>query len=408
MDDIIRPPRQNYKKNLPVNNDQQGIIKTDDPLLEPFIPPDNVETIDLDIDEPKEEFKFIPKAKSFRKKLMISVAICTVLLFIAGLLYKFEINPTVNTKSHTVLTVAKVVKINNQFVAPLTGELVSSASLASRPVTGLMIENSLAARPQSGLVDAGVVFEAVAEGGITRFLALYQEAQPQYIGPIRSTRPYFIDFALGFDASLGHVGGSPDALSDIKTLNVKDLDEFYNGSSYWRITSRAAPHNVYTSFAKLDALNQAKGYTSSTFTPFVRKNDVPQTPTASSIDFEISGSDYNPHYQYDPSTNSYLRFQDGQPHTDQQTGTQISPKVVIALVMPESLAADKDHTIYADVGSGKMYVFQDGIVSIGTWSKNNRQSQFVFKDLDGLPMKLNTGQTWISIVGNASDVTYKN
>jgi hypothetical protein len=238
-------------------------------------------------------------------------------------------------------------------------------------------------------------------------LALYQEAQPQYIGPIRSARPYYIDFDLAFNAGLGHVGGSPDAMNDIKNLGVKNLDEFYNSQAYWRITTRAAPHNVYTSFARLDALNKSKGYNSSKFTPFARKKDVPQTPTASSIDFSISSAFYSPHFQYDPATNTYKRFEGGVAHVDQQTGVQISPKVVIVLVMNQSLAADGDHTIYQDVGSGKMYVFQDGIVSEGTWAKSSRPSQFVFTDKNGLLMKLNAGQTWISIVGSASYVSYR-
>ena len=91
---------------------------------------------------------------------------------------------------------------------------------------------------QSGLAQAGVIFEAVAEGGITRYMALYQDTSPGYIGPIRnSARPYFIQWALGFDAAYAHVGGSPEAISDIQTWNVKDIDQFYNGSYYQRVTT---------------------------------------------------------------------------------------------------------------------------------------------------------------------------
>src|SRR5262249_15833287 len=121
-----------------------------------------------------------------------------------------------------------------------------------RPVTGVMIENSVQARPQSGLNQAGVVFEAIAEGGITRFLALYQDTTPDNVGPIRSARPYYEQWALGFDAGYAHVGGSPEALNDIKAWGVRDLDQFYNSGSYHRISSREAPHNVYTGITTLN------------------------------------------------------------------------------------------------------------------------------------------------------------
>lgn len=132
-----------------------------------------------------------------------------------------------------------------------------------------------------------------------------------------------------------------------------------------------------------------------------------QTPTASVIDFDISGPMYSPQFRYDPTTNTYKRFQEGEPHIDERSKAQISPKVVIALVMDKTTTSDGYHTAYKDTGSGKMYVFQDGIVSQGTWEKANRNSQFVFKDSNGLPMQLNAGQTWITIVGSSDDVSYK-
>lgn len=295
--------------------------------------------------------------------------------------------------------------------APLTGVEVTDASLTKRPVTGLMIENSTDSRPQSGLDEAGVVFEAIAEGGITRFLALYQEDAPDYIGPIRSARPYYVEWAKMYDASYGHVGGSPDALALIKALGVKDLDQFSNGSSYYRISSRAAPHNVYTDFTKLDALNAKKGYTSSNFTPWARKADVPQTPTAGTIDITISSPLYSPRFTYDIATNSYKRLQDGEPHMvlakDLKTKTQIAPKTVVVMVTTYGLESDGKHSKYRTTGTGKLYVFQDGIVSVGTWSRADTKSQYVFTDKNGLPMLLNRGQTWVSLVGSESAVTYK-
>jgi hypothetical protein len=296
--------------------------------------------------------------------------------------------------------------------SPLTG-LQVAPDLAKRPVTGIMIENSQEARPQSGLQDAGVVYEAIAEGGITRFLSLFQDAQPQYIGPVRSLRPYYIDFAAPFQASIVHVGGSPDALSIVRSGNYRDLDQFFNGGYFSRISARPAPHNVYTSFAKLDALNHSKGYTSSLFTSWPRKADKKlAVPTAKTIDLAISGPIYYAHYDYDAASNSYLRSEGGAPHMDltsagDKTGVRLQPKVVIALIMSYRIAADGKHSIYGDTGSGQAFIFQDGGVTAGSWSKADTTSQISFADADGAPLKLNAGQTWITLVAAANKVTYK-
>jgi len=292
----------------------------------------------------------------------------------------------------------------------LTG-LQVDPSVNKRPVTGVMIENSPDARPQSGLDQAGVVFEAIAEGGITRFLALFQDTQPNYIGPVRSARPYYIQWALGFDAGYAHVGGSPEALQDIKNWHVRDLDQFYNSGAYQRISNRYAPHNVYTSIAQLNQVESSKGYTSSTFTGFARKADNPsKTPNASSIDITFSGYYYNTHYDYDATTNSYKRSEGGAPHMELNkdgSQTQITPKVVLALIMPYSLESDNHHSQYGTIGSGPMYAFEDGTVVQGTWSKSAATSQFVFTDANGQPLKLNAGQTWISAVADTGKVSYK-
>lgn len=298
------------------------------------------------------------------------------------------------------------------YYSPLTGLPVAKKSATTLPVTGVMVENSDFARPQSGLSQAGVVFEALAEGGITRFLALYQQGTVPSIGPIRSARPYFIDWLLPFHAGYAHVGGSPTALADITSLHVKDMNEFYNASSYHRISSRDAPHNVYTSLATLEALQRSKGWTTSVFTGFPRKPDSPsKKPTATSIDYAMSTSDMEVHYQYSPKHNTYKRSEGGAPMTDATTGQQLDPKVVIAMVVPwEDGALDSSdayYTVYSDIGTGTAYVFQDGTVTKGTWTKSSKTSQLEFKTNSGATLKLNAGQTWITAVGSASDVSYK-
>jgi hypothetical protein len=294
--------------------------------------------------------------------------------------------------------------------SPLSGVQVAP-DLAQRPVTGIMIENSPDARPQSGLQDAGVVYEAIAEGGITRFLALFQDTRPGYIGPVRSLRPYYIDFGWPYQASIAHVGGSPDALAQIRSAGYRDLDQFFNSGSYSRINARVAPHNVYTDFDRLDKLNQSKGYNSSNFTPWRRKDDKPlATPTNAHIDVHISSQLYYSHYDYDKTTNTYMRSEGGRPHVQltsasDKAGTQIHPKAVVALVMSYSVIDGAGHSGYGVTGSGSMYVFQDGGVIQGTWSKADRNSMFEFKDSNGQPIALDTGQTWVVALGSSAEVS---
>ena len=290
--------------------------------------------------------------------------------------------------------------------SPLTGITVQPEQ-AKLPVTGIMIENSPDARPQSGLKDAGVVYEAIAEGGITRFLALYQEADPDYIGPVRSARPYYLEWLQGYDAAVAHVGGSPEALALIKSVGIKDLDQFANSGAYWRISSRYAPHNMYTSIAKLREAGAAKGFTTSTFTGFVRKPEAAATtPTARTVDLTLSGYLYNVHYDFAPDTNSYLRSEGGKPHKDDKSGTQLNAKVVVAIVVPYGIKSDGLHSDYQTTGNGKAYIFQDGTVTIGMWEKKSSKDPLVLGDANGSPLAINPGQTWVTAVATADKVKY--
>jgi hypothetical protein len=392
-------------KNIKNSSDIPDIsdIKDEDP---------NTAVQDPKVIRKHRKFKFNIR---FTKKNLIVIGAVLAIIIALILIYLLVIKPN-NDKSYTSATTSKktttkaVVK-PTLYYSSLTGNLITKAQSLT-PITAVMIENSDDARPQSGLSQAGIVFEALAEGGITRFMALFQENQPSSIGPIRSARPYFIDWMLPFDAAYAHVGGSPAGLSEISSLGVKDMDEFYNGNYYTRITSRDAPHNVYTSISSLLSLEQSKDWTSSNATGFTHKTDAPlKVPTASSIDLNISSSDMEVHYQYDAAKNSYLRSEGGAAMIDALNNQQIEPKVVIAMIVPWTNGAldssDAYYTDYSDIGSGSAYVFQDGGVTVDTWTKSAQTSQIQFTSSTGAVIKLNAGQTWITAVGDSSLVTYK-
>ncbi len=289
--------------------------------------------------------------------------------------------------------------------SPLTGVQVSPAT-AKRPVTAIVIENSPDARPQSSLSEAGLVFESIAEGGITRFLAMYQEARPKVIGPVRSLRPYFIDWVQAFDASIAHVGGSAQALDEAKKLGLKDMDEFFNASSFYRTTDRFAPHNLYTNFDLLDDLNKRLGYTESKFDAWPRKEDSPlKKPTAKKISVDISSFTFSSSYVYNSAKNNYQRSTADVPDKDREPNKQLAPKVVI--VMEAEYRVDPDGRYQYDlIGSGKVSVFQDGGRTVGTWKKPARDKQFSFVDDQGNVIKLNAGQVWVAVLSPSQEVVY--
>lgn len=289
-----------------------------------------------------------------------------------------------------------------KFYSPLTGVAVKDETTTKQAVTAIMIENSPDARPQSGLKSAGVVYEAIAEGGITRFLAIYQESKPQLIGPVRSVRMYYVDWAAPYNASIAHIGGSAAALAEVRNGNYRDIDQFFNAPYYWRATDRYAPHNVYTSFEKLDALNAKKGYTTSSFAGFARTDGKPAaTLAAKSIDMTISGPTFNTHYDYDTNSNTYLRSVGGEPSNDREDG-RIAPAVVIGIKVDMTrIMEDGYRESITTTGSGSAVIFQNGTATEGTWRKNSRGEQIEFYDAAGKLLSLNRGQTWITAIPNA-------
>jgi hypothetical protein len=338
-----------------------------------------------------------------RQKIIGGLIVAVLLIGGAGGVY--ALNKILGkTPNPPAAVVNKVEEQKDTEPSRLTGVEIPK-DLNKRAVTAIMIENSPDARPQSGLRDAGIVFEAIAEGGITRFNALFLESQPDYIGPVRSVRPYYIDMFLPFDAAIAHAGGSGDGLAKVKALHVKDLDFLKYPSAYHRVSNRFAPHNLYTSMSALDNLSKSKNYTSSTFTSWPRKaEEKGKTPKATKIDFTLSGPLFNVHYDYDAKSNTYKRSEGGKPHTDYKTHKQLAPKVVVALVMPYS--HDGEYSVYKTRGPGTLFVFQDGQVYKGKWKKGDSHDQLQFFDDSGKQLALDPGQTWVTLLASSSAVNY--
>lgn len=298
--------------------------------------------------------------------------------------------------------------------SPLTGLPVANQGEADRPVVGVMIENLYPdARPQSGLSAAGVVYEALAEGGITRFLGIFQEPLPPSFGPVRSLRPYYLDWGLEYNIPVAHAGGSQPALAEIGPLGMKNIDALvYSGSYFFRTSDRAAPHNLYTNADLLTQLLTKLGFaTPPTFKPVPRKPDAPSKTAAPhpTIKINFSTSAYAVQYNFDPASDSYGRILGGTPHIDRNTGKQIFVKNVVVIFTPISYGTQpdgKEDVQYHLTGSGQGIVFMDGNAAAINWSKASDSAQTQLTDAAGQPVNLNRGNTWYEVVPTGTAVSY--
>jgi hypothetical protein len=266
----------------------------------------------------------------------------------------------------------------------------------------------------------------VAEGGITRFLAFYQSTLPDKVGPVRSTREYYLVLAKETgDAMLMHYGYSPQAGVDINAWPVRSLqqggiEEAYCSGCIWRDQERVArvawEHTLFADATKLVQRGLELGWQgkSQNFYVWQFKDDVSTYTSMSkadkiSYDFWYPG-DFSAMWQYDASTNSYLRFMGFDsagkelPHVDDVTKKQISVKNLIVQFATENriVGDEKNRLDYTLVGSGKGYVFMDGKVIEVTWSKAGRDERTKYYDANGVEIKFNRGKFWVAILPDRS------
>lgn len=289
--------------------------------------------------------------------------------------------------------------------APLSGRQISQEQAKKRPIA-IVIENHPDARPQSGLNDADIVFETTAEGGITRFLAIFQSTEPKQIGPIRSARSYFVEWADSFGALFSHVGGSDEALTLIKKIKLDDLNQFAFGSFYWRDKSRYAPHNVYTTLEKLRAAAKSKGYKVDNVEvesyQFKEDTEVALRPAAHKFKVNINAN-FAPTYSYDPINNVYNRYLLGVLQTDANTKAPVAAKnVVVAFSnLTSQLIRGTGYTVIDTTDSGTANYYIDGVKTVGKWSRAAGE-QIKFFDVEGKAIQFNVGTTWVDFVAKGT------
>lgn len=328
----------------------------------------------------------------------------------------------------------------------LTGEILADGEDANAPTYCVQVPNGLdGARPQAGLAEAGVVFEAIAEAGITRFAAIFQNPTSAVIGPIRSLRVYYLEWDTPFDCTIVHAGGSGDALAAVASGGYKDLSEnymyMYRGTYRNRLWNNLFTTASYLKSASGGSTSEVKGFARLTpeestqekvdetvaeklvITEPTEKDTSTTTPRVTSVLLSLGGyASFNVKYDYDAATNTYRRgFESGAAHEVYQCAaenlgeknpedvcslTQLTPSVVVAMVVQESRASDNYHEVITTIGSGEAYVFQNGIVKHGTWKKNSASEQIQFLDETSKEIKLAPGQTFVTAVPSYGSVNY--
>jgi len=353
---------------------------------------------------------------------------------------------------------SKISQLPKTEECPINGLMFSKPEeeiwLERRPIVSV-IENHLDARPQSGLSKADLIYEVVAEGGITRFLSIFycnSAAQDVRIGPIRSARIYLINWATEYGDSplFVHVGGANSicktcpggvkfrgdvakevlALEELIKLGWRyssgnALDAGANAGfpvvwrDYERIPGAATEHTYMGSTDKLYNLGIERGFGykngdgkawDENLIKWRFVDDKPlSTPTATEISFEFWSNkpDYSVTWKYDSKNNTYLRFNADKPHIDMDTNVQLSAKNLVIQFVPERGPVDKEgHMFYTTIGEGKIIVFQNGDVIQGTWKKVSQTSRTKFFDEQGKEISFVRGVTWIEAVPKGNTIKY--
>ncbi len=333
-----------------------------------------------------------------KKKLFFIIGLVVIVSGVsAGLILSKE-NKTNDSKKEQI-------NQNNQIKEEKKVQIVDVNS-TSRPYA-VMINNINVARPlQSGLQDAYIIYEMIVEGGITRYMALFLDQDTERIGSVRSSRHYYLDYALENDAIYVHHGQSPQAQSDFSKLGV-DRIVVDNSKTGWRDKSLkvSSEHTLFTSIEKL---NKGIGKKRTT-----RNNEllldysvdsldlasIKDVKVANNVSIKYSKATTSS-YEYDSENKVYKRFVNGKTHNDYVTKEQYTFKNIITYQVDNYALNDgsgKDRQGFNNIGTGKGYYISEGYAVPITWEKKSRSAQTIYKFMDGTELKVNDGNTFIQI-----------
>lgn len=265
----------------------------------------------------------------------------------------------------------------------------------------VMIDNHYDARPSNGLADALLVYEAIVEAPITRFIAVYSSLdEVEVIGPVRSARPFYVDWAKEFNGPYVHVGGSNAALDNLKETYKYDINEFNKGRYFWRSNGRFAPHNVFTSSHNVWKVIEDNGWEpKNDFESWQFKDQAiyDERGNVEEIKVDFASTPFLVSWKYDKEDNDYTRYQGGIQRKDED-GQEIKAKNIVVMYTESKIIDDYGRRETTTVGKGKAHIFFDGQVIKGSWQRDNLASRTKFYNEGSEEIQFNRGKTWIEVV----------
>ena len=339
------------------------------------------------------------KLKIKHQKLLIIIAILLLVVLIILIVPKKEKK---ETKKETTTKEIFKEKLN-----------VYNEDSKTRPYAVMIPNDGGAKKRQHGIQSAYLTYEITVEGGITRLLALFKDVDVEKIGPVRSSRHYYLDYALESDAIYVHFGWSPQAESDISSLGINNLNGLYNPSKmFWRDKNYSSPNNAFTSTENIKKAAESKGYNMTSdnyellkYTKEVNLTDDETVKIANNVKVNYAGNAYV-NYVYDENNKYYLRYNNKNEHIDNITKEQVHTKNIIAIKMDtESIGGDeKGRQNLNNIGSGKGYYITEGKAIEITWNKESRTNKTIYKNNKGEEIKVNDGNTFIQIVPTNKEI----
>lgn len=347
------------------------------------------------------------KSSTSSRNRWITIILIVLLLvsvsFLIWAIYSTRKNPE-QYSSLTGITSTTPMPGPPEFFCPLDGSPLSNRVATMRRPIIVQIDNAPAARNQSGLSQADIVYEAMAEGDVTRFSAVFDCHDADVIGPVRSARLINIQLVPEYQALLSNSGSSTGVTAELEAHpDITNINHNSYADAYWRAADRVGPHDLMTSTSNIRAAAAGAGAAdTANLTPLTFKDDTP-APAITTISIPYSGI-VQTGYTYDAGTNSWLRSIGGEAHIDTLTGKQIAARNVIIQYVPvsesdiEEDAGGNRSLEFGLTGSGKALIFRDGQVIAATWTRPAINQMTTYTDAAGQPVPLNRGLTFIQLV----------
>jgi hypothetical protein len=343
------------------------------------------------------------------KGIIFLVVILAILIILAGVLLAIKIID--DKKNNELILNNAISSVEKNTEKQETQKKVQVYSGTDRSIA-VMIDNNKSAWPQAGLNKAYLVYEIIVEGGESRLMAVFKGVDLDKIGPIRSARHYFLDYAMENDAIYVHYGWSPQAESDIKTYKINNINGItQSATDFWRVTDKKSPHNAVTSTKNILEMAEAKGYKTQSTSKSVLNYQVDEVTLDDGKDAKNIVIPYSKtnvvSYTYDETNKRYIRYSRNIKQTDWTTGEDIVTKnIIITFAQNYTLndTENKDRQGLKNIGDLKGYYITNGKAIEIVCSKSSRTSKTIYKDLQGNEINVNDGNTFIQICPIDADV----